>query len=112
MNPPDAALTHMRNFPLKSMNAQQVKGVAPDELADWIGNPDNPIFALENKLSQNDANLNNWIGDIADVIEWLREDKQYAAADRLRQVAGNMARARRTDLSENPNSWGLIAAKW
>jgi hypothetical protein len=33
------------------------------------------------------------VDDIADVMEWLREDRHFAQADRLRTIAGRLARS-------------------
>lgn len=53
------------------------------------------------------------VDDLADVIEWLRQGKQYAQADRLRTIAGRLAMLRPDDAKEaERKSLRWIARGW
>lgn len=52
------------------------------------------------RLDAYDMVLGDAVDDLSDVIERLREEKQYAKSDRLRTIASRLAKARRTNLDE------------
>lgn len=52
------------------------------------------------------------VSDLHDVMQWLRDEKDYAKADRLRNIAGRLARAvpERPDEARN-KALVLVAAR-
>lgn len=64
-------------------------GIPVDELGQVNAYP--VAFRREQNLS---AEVGRAIDDLYDLMEWLREDKQYAQSDRLRTIMGRLARAR------------------
>lgn len=50
------------------------------------------------------------VDDLYDVIEWLREEKHYTQADRLRTITGRLARE--TFKQDNPELFTEVARDW
>jgi hypothetical protein len=48
-----------------------------------------------NLLTQLNTGIGNAVDDLSDVIDWLREEKDYEKADRLKTIAGRLARMQR-----------------
>lgn len=55
---------------------------------------------MSDRLDQYDGTIGRAVDEIADVIELLREDGNYALSDRLRTIAGRLARERRWTAAE------------
>ena len=52
------------------------------------------------------------VDDLVDVIDWLREDGRFNQADRLRTLAGRLARKTLKPLDANPRSFQELARTW
>lgn len=65
--------------------------------------PQAPWYVTSTKelLDYINQSIGDSVDDLNDVMEWLREEKQYEKADRLRTIIGRLARLRRPD--NNPN---------
>jgi hypothetical protein len=68
------------------------------------------------RIAALEAATGHAIDDIADVIEWLRSEKMFVQSDRLRTIAGRLARARGDPWATPPeadaDAWLNIAKKW
>lgn len=59
------------------------------------------------RMDYYDIQIGMAVDDLSQVIDMLRADKRYLEADRLRTIAGRLARARRRNDREE-NSPGLV----
>lgn len=58
----------------------------------WNGKAYDDYHGLSARIRTTDDGLGSAVDDLYDVIEWLREDKQFDKADRVRTIAGRLAR--------------------
>ena len=61
-------------------------------------------------LNHLNTNIGSAVDDLSDVIDWLREEKEYEKADRIRTIAGRLARLQRPDTDKS--SIRNIARGW
>lgn len=77
---------------------------------------DSPTYQKHNavyrRLDRYDDALGQAVDDLVDVIEWLRAERQYDKADRLRTIAGRLARARRENFREDKRLYRRQARGW
>lgn len=71
-----------------------------------------PLEAIERRFLDIDMRLGRAVDDLFDVMEWLREEKRFAQSDRIRVIAGRLARLRRTFPTERPDLIVVMARSW
>ena len=76
----------------------------------WNGAAYAEFRGYPQRLSQMDKGIGDAVDDLADVIEWLREEKMFGQSDRLRTIAGRLARLRRK--GDGADSIREIARGW
>jgi hypothetical protein len=59
----------------------------------WNGEAYAEYKGYPQAIRANEREIGRATDDICDVIEWLRKDRLFAQADRLRTIAGRLARA-------------------
>lgn len=76
----------------------------------WNGEAYASFNGYPQRIRELETGIGRAIDDLAAVIEWLREDKQFDKADRLRTIAGCLAR----DLNHigDPDLTRVIAKGW
>jgi hypothetical protein len=79
----------MRDIPEKLINRVQDYTNAPW----WNGQAYAELKGYPQQIRKADVAMGTAVDDIANVVDWLRDEKQYAKADILRRIAGDLARA-------------------
>lgn len=64
------------------------------------------------RLKAKDREIRSAVDDLHDVIEWLREQRDFEKADRLRTIAGRLARAADPDDFDTPDQVAVQARGW
>lgn len=70
------------------------------------------VRAIERRIAEYDMVTGHAVDDIHDVMEWLREDRMFGQSDRLRTIAGRLARLRRGDVLEPSDAIRTLARSW
>ena len=96
----------MKDLPQSLINEVQKHTNAPW----WNGEAYASFNGYPQRIIELETGAGRAIDDLAAVIEWLREDKQFDKADRLRTIAGCLAR----DLNHigDPDLTRVIAKGW
>jgi hypothetical protein len=76
----------------------------------WNGHAYAEFKGYPQRLALTEREVGDAVDDISAVIEWLREEKQFDKADRLRTIAGRLARL--LPDSENPDLIRQQAKGW
>ncbi|WP_299129683.1 hypothetical protein [uncultured Amaricoccus sp.] len=96
-----------RDLPQELINAVQNYTDMPW----WNGAAYAEYHGLPQRIKGFEGDVGAAIDDIADVMNWLREEKLYAQSDRLRTIAGRLAR-RLNDPSEDTSLVRVSARGW
>ena len=78
----------------------------------WNGGAYADFKGYPGRISRMEKEIGDAVDDIADVMEWLRSEKQFDKADRLRTIAGRLARLQQDDESYPIDSLRRIAKDW
>lgn len=65
-----------------------------------------PFF---DRVDKYDADIGTAVDDLHDLMDWMRQDGNYAHSDRLRSIMGRLARARRNEPDAGQSSYRQIA---
>jgi len=78
----------------------------------WNGEAYASFRGYPGTIRKMDKGIGDAIDELYDVIEWLREEKQYKKSDRLRTIVGRLARLRGESLDEPEDLIRSMARKW
>ena len=79
----------------------------------WNGRAYAGYMGYPQKIRKYENGIGDAVDEINDVIEWMRNEKLYAQADRLRTIAGRLARLRpASEAEEATQQIRSIARGW
>lgn len=94
---------------LAGFASARVSGVTMRFVLDFDGERFPAARGAFERLDETDRALGTLVDDMHDVMGVLRQEKNYAASDRMRTLTGRAARIRRRDVSEGENLVRSIA---